>query len=392
MKKLFFLSCIALIFSCKKNNQAPINEFSGIDFQDKVTKIEFLGEYSAAEASTFIQLASLPSNVKTICGFKIYRFSYKTLNFDNSEIIVSGLMAIPKTESIKGIVCWNHGTNVERNNAPSKPTNFEGIPIASLFAGDGYILMAADYIGLGISNEIPTYLNTPLTVKTVTDFLAIGSKVLHKLTNGSNNNLFITGFSQGGCVSNGLQRSLEISNQTGLNLRAVASIDGAYNLKDIAIKFAIQTKTLYYLGYIANSYAHMYGQNLNTIIKPEYVSIIPTLFNGSATVEEIEIALPKEPNQLYTDQMLTDIENGTSNWFTDALEQNEAYNYKPNNPLRLYYGTNGTDVSPDDAIATYNHMIALDGNVKLVNVGNFSHTETLLNSLPNVQSWFDTFK
>jgi hypothetical protein len=393
MKKIIFsVLIISFLAACKKDAADKIDVLSSIDFGGQVSKIETLGTYSPTDAATYLQLANLPYKVETTTAFSLYRVTYKTKNWDNREILVSGLLAIPDTKNIKGIVSWHHGTNVDRNDAPSLPTPVEGIPIASLFAGDGYILMAADYIGLGVSKEIPTYLNTPVTVNTVIDFLKIGSKILNKLTNGTNTNLYATGFSQGGCVTAGLQRELQKNNTTGLTLKAAAGIDGAYNLKDIAIKFAIKTKTVFYLGYVANAYANMYKQNLNTIINPPYLSVIPTIFDGSKTYDEVAAALPTEPSELYTAKMLDDIDKGRSNWFTDALEKNEVYKWKPNTPLRLFYGTGGTDVAADDSLEAYAYMKKLGGNVEVVNTGNNDHTATLLHALPEVQKWFNQIK
>jgi hypothetical protein len=393
MKKIFFNLLIVIgLSSCQKEDAAKVDPFAGIDFGGQVTKIETLGQYSKTDAALYLQLANLPYKVETTTGFSLYRITYTTKNWDNRAILVSGLLGLPDTKDIKGIVSYHHGTNVDRNEAPSKPTPQEGIGISSIFAGDGYILLAPDYIGLGVSKEIPTYLNTPVTVNTVIDFLKIGSKILSKLTDGKNTNLYATGFSQGGCVTAGLQRELQIKNQTGLTLKASAAIDGAYNLKDIAIKFAVKSKTVLYLGYVANSYANMYKQNLNTIISDKYLSAVPTLFDGSKTSDEVIAGLPIEPADLYKPKMLAEINSGQSNWFTDALEKNEAYKYKPITPLRLYYGTGGIDVATEDAIETYKYMKKLGGNVELVNTGDNDHTETLLHSLPEVQKWFNQIK
>lgn len=388
---LFFIVPL-LISSCEKETICTSDKFQHIDFNGDVKKIETLGYYSTLDAVTLLQLANLPGKVETTNGFYLYRITYKTNNFNNNAIWVSGLLAIPDCNNIKGIVCYQHGTNPDRFNTMSTPSTQEGLGISSLFAGNNYILLAPDYIGLGISNEIPTYLHIPSTTSTVIDFIEIGSNIFQTLTRQSQSNLYLVGFSQGGCATAGIQREIESNPMLNINLKASACVAGAYNLKDISIKYAIDNHSRLYLGYVANSFATIYNQNLNSIINPDYINLVSTLFDGSHSVDEILEKMPKEPTELYTKQMIDDIYKGNLNWFTSALELNETYNWKPISPLRLYYGSKDVDVSPQDAIAAYEHMSAMGGNVRLINTGEFDHSGSLINALSDIQQWFNNTK
>jgi len=389
-----FLSVVflcSLVSSCKVAESYKQENLSKIDFNQEVVKIETLGNYSRMKAHLILKLAKVPGRVETTCGFYLYRISYKTRNFNNNEILVSGLLAIPQSKNIKGIVSYQHGTTTERGEAPSKPS-IEGIGISCLFAGNEYMVLIPDYIGLGISQEIPTYMHTKSTAKAVIDFLNTGYKIMNSLTKEKNPNLYLLGFSQGGSVTASIQRELEINNTTGLTLRASACIAGAYNLKDISLKYAIANKSTMYLGYIAYSYMQVYNQDLNTLIKTKYVNLIPTLYDGSKSVDFIEKVLPKEPDSLYTQKMIADIKEGTNNWFTIALGQNETYSWKPITKLRLFYGTKDLDVSPEDAISAFTYMKISGGNVELINSGDYDHTGSLIHSLPGIQKWFNDTK
>ncbi len=378
--------------SCTKDEFLDMEKVLTIDYNGRVNKIETLGYYSLSDAVLFLQLAKLPGKVETTCGFYLYRVTYQTKNFDDSEIWVSGLLAVPDSKKIKGVVSYQHGTNTSRHDAPSKPSRDEGIGISSLFAGNGYVLLIPDYIGLGVSQEIPTYLHIPSTVNAVVDFITIGAKVLNELTAGQNANLYLTGFSQGGCATAGVHRALEINNPTGLTLKASACVAGAYNLKDISVKYAVANKSMIYLGYAANSFAHVYKQDLRSIIKEEYVNLVPTLFDGSKSADFIQKALPEKAEDLYTQHMIHDIVNGNSNWFTTAFGQNETYRWRPIAKIRLFYGAKDLDVSPQDAIAAYNYMKNLGGNVEILNTGDQDHLGSLLSSLPEIQKWFNNTK
>lgn len=393
LNKIIWIFILAFcVFSCKKQDISQPEKIFSIDFGGNVKKIETLRYCSKTDAVLFLQKGNLIGDVQTNCGFYLYRVTYLTQNFDNQEIWVSGLLAVPDNEQIKGVVSYQHGTISNRKNAPSNPSYGEGMLIASLFAGNGYILLAPDYIGLGKSMEIPTYLHMPSTVNAVVDFLEIGSDIISKLTNGTNKDLFLVGFSQGGSNTSAVHRAIETNNITGLNLKASACIAGAYNLKYIASKFAIEKKSILYLGYVANSYAHIYNEDLNTIIKPEYAEIIPTLYDGSKSESAILEALPDEPNDFLTQQLLDDIANENDNWFTVALGQNETYLWKPINPMRLFYGTKDKDVSPEEATFAYDYMKSIGGNVELVCTGEHYHKESWQHALPEIQKWFNKLK
>ncbi|NJN34135.1 MAG: hypothetical protein HC817_07690 [Saprospiraceae bacterium] len=200
------------------------------------------------------------------------------------------------------------------------------------------------------------------------------------------------GFSQGGWASAGVQKALEQNNTTGLTLKGTACVAGAYFLKEISLKYAIANKSTLYLGYVANAYSTVYGQDISTILKPDYVKLIPTLFDGNKDVDFVVDALPKDPSDLYKPEMIDAINHNKNNWFTMALGQNGAYNWKLISKARLFYGAKDTDVSPEDAIKTYNYVKNLGGNVELVNLGDFDHTETFLNALPEIQKWFNNSK
>ena len=172
-KIAFLLFTFLLLISCEKD-YLNIDQISNLNYNGNVTKIEFLGEYTKADAIQFLGLVNLQHKVETTCDFSLYRFQYKTHNFENTEIIVSGLMGIPNSKNIKGLLSWQHGTNSFRGGSISTPSPDEGIGLASLFAGNEYLFIAPDYIGLGTSYETQPYYHTKSTVNSVIDFLLFG--------------------------------------------------------------------------------------------------------------------------------------------------------------------------------------------------------------------------
>ncbi len=375
---------------CACTPDATVDRVLGVDYGDRFVEIETRGHYSALDALQLLQLADLGAETETTTGFHLFQVRYETTGLDGDRALVSGLMAVPDSESAKGIVSWQHGTNATRSGAPSSPGSMEGILLSAVFAGNENILLAPDYIGLGASREVPPYMHVESTVDAVVDLLAVGSSVLQEFEGDSEVDLALVGFSQGGAATAAVQRRLQEDNPTGLELRCAAALAGPYNLRDVAINYAIEGDKTYYLAYVANAYAHVYDQPLSSIIREEYLEVLPGLFDGGTSNDDIMSNLPDTVQELYVAEMIDDIVAGRDNWFTLALEENETYRWVPETELRLYYGERDRDVSPDDAEGAFNYYASQGGNARLVNVGRYGHSKTALIGVPHAQDWFNS--
>ncbi len=383
--------CIALSVGCRADSTIGPDAVAHVDFGGRVTRLEMLGRYTPLDIVPLLQLANAPGHAATTSGFYLYRVTYKTQRFDNEEILVSGLLGVPDMNQLKGVVSWQHGTNTYRPDSISKPTLGEGLGISALFAGNQYIYVAADYIGLGISTEVHPYYHVPSTVNAVTDLLEIGEIVLSELAEKPDGDLYLAGFSQGGTASVAVHRAVESTNPTALELAGTASVGGAFKLAEIAVPFAMERNSLHYLGYLFHAYSHIYDQPLSDVLRPPYVELVPEWYDGEHDADFLTGHLPAHRNDFFNATFLSDFEAGVSSpqWFYDALAENQVYDWSPVSPLRLYYGSHDQDAAPQGSIAAYEHMQALGGNVVLADVGAYDHTQSLYQSIADIQSWFN---
>ena len=120
-----------------------------------------------------------------------------------------GLLALPKDRSSSSmpIISYQHGTAFGKHEVPSyafsdqiNPLSYETRLMVAQFASQGYILIAADYFGIGNSNEPEAY-----TVKASEQqaCLDLYKAVIAFLDNEqiAYSDLFLTGWSQGGLVT-----------------------------------------------------------------------------------------------------------------------------------------------------------------------------------------------
>jgi hypothetical protein len=183
------------VTGCGAPDEVNIRDVGRLDYGGRVERIEALGRYSKLEATLLFQLAGNHAEVSTEHDYFLYRVTYPTAGVHGGITRVSGLLAVPTSRNIKGIVSWQHGTNTYRPNSISKPSIPEGLGVAALFAGDGFIAVAPDYIGLGVSKEVHPYYHWPSTVSTTMNLLSIAAIVRDGLANDPDRDLYLAGFS-----------------------------------------------------------------------------------------------------------------------------------------------------------------------------------------------------
>lgn len=372
-------------------DEVGIDAIGKLDYDGSVERIESLGRYSSFEATLLLQLAGAPDKVVTENDYYLYRVTYHTEGVRGEQTRVSGLVAVPSTRDIKGIVSWHHGTNTYRPESISKPSSPEGLGIAALFAGDGYLLVAADYIGLGVSTEMHPYYHWPTTVGTVIDLLSIAETMLKGVGAEPDLDLYLVGFSEGGAATAAIQKALEQENRTGLTLRGAATIAAAFNLREISVRHAIQNDDTFHFGYLLAAFADTHGQSLDGIVRSPYKERLADWFDGTKDAEFLKARLPRRIDELLTERFLTDFHAGLERpqWFYDALRAATTDDYAPSAPLRIHFGSTDTIVIPQEAHSAFERMRAGGGNVQLVDVGPHGHDEVVLRALPPIQRWFD---
>jgi len=372
-------------------DEVEIGAVGALDYQGRVERIETLGRYSTLDATLLFQFAGARAKVATEDDYYLYRVVYPTADVHGGTTTVSGLVAVPATRDIKGVVSWQHGTNTYRHDSISEPSLPEGLGTAGVFGGDGFIMVAADYIGLGVSTEPQAYYDWPSTVSTVTDLISIAEIMLDGIARAPRLDLYLAGFSQGGGATAAVQRSLEQNNSTGLQLRGAAAISAAFNPLAVSMPHVIESNDTLSMALFATSFSQLYGQPLSDVIQAPYDSLLPGWFDGTKDQDFLSANLPTRVDQLVTAGFLSGYEAGTQapQWFYDGLTAAATSDYAPRAPLRIYYGDQDTVVIPKEAEAAFTGMQALGGDVELVDLGAYDHDNIVVAALPNIQQWFD---
>jgi hypothetical protein len=352
---------------------------------------ERIGKYPRVALQYLLDRAALPEPTRVAYGITLYRLRYRTTNHDGSTVVASGLVALPNSTKARSVVTYFHGTNAQRDTAPSQKASEEGLLVAALTAGNGHILLAPDYIGLGDSHVTHPYLHTKTTVDTCVDFLKASHALLGQLQQEWPTSLYLMGFSQGGHATLAVQRALEKRDDPLFTVRASAPIAGPFHLRTISFPQALTGQTdshAYYLAYLASAYAYVYRQPVGSLLAMPYSETVPVLFDGDHDSDVISAALPANPRELFIPEFLDACENGTGHWFLDALTENSIVDWTPDAPVRIYYGQNDVDVLPEEALLAEGEMKARGADITAVSVGPWDHNTSVLHAVPAALEWF----
>ena len=391
-KRLIVVAAGALVLAGCAPSPAPRLDYHGDpNVRGSVAKVERIDGYSLLHMRGLLWLVKFPEPVPISQGIALYRISYWSVT-DGKAVLVSGLISVPGNGTPRGTVLWMHGTHDNRKDSVSYPGSSDGILPSGLFAGAGYVLLAPDLVGLGVSQEPQAYLYNPSTIDVTLDFLRAAQTVTKDFGLAWNSNLYLVGFSEGGHAAAVIQRELEQHSNPAWQIKASAGIAGPYKLADISFSFALHGQSpedSLYMATVALSYATYYHQPLGSVLTERYAQIVPSLFDGDHALDDIRKVMPADPRSMFTTEFLEAFDRKAPNWFSTAWRDNQIDAWAPKAPFRAYFGEKDIDVSPLEAKTFVTEAKSLGGDAELVSVGPYDHNESVLHAAPLVRRWFD---
>lgn len=196
------------------------------------------------DASSQARSSGYQGAMGALNGVSLFRLTYDTPipGLHRTER-VSGLLAIPDLAGLSGrtlpLLSWQHGTLLDPADAPSNlceagtlqrdphgtPRSAETLFNVVRFAGHGFVVTAADYVGNGRSSptgNTQAYAVKDITVQTLLDQLEATQRVLQQrqITPGA---LVLNGWSQGGLNTQWLAWALQERGTPAARFAAVSA-------------------------------------------------------------------------------------------------------------------------------------------------------------------------
>lgn len=294
-------------------------------------------------------------------GISLYQVNYLTTGSDGAPDTASGLVVMPDVSfrDADPIVAYQHGTTDGPDDVPSRLTNGHIIPMA--YGGQGYIVSAADYLGLGDSRGFHPYVHAATQASAAIDLL-LATQEMYASMSGKpwDGQLFVSGYSQGGHAAAALQRELEGNWTAALPVTASTPMSGPYSLSGVMFDLIVSDEVYFYgafIVYVILGYQEVYGDLYNApgdIFKSQYLTAIDEFYQGNVTLSELGTFLVTrlffdhgavKPKFMFKDSVLQELTTDPDHPLRIALSDNDTYDWAPAAPTRLLYCT-GDEVVP----------------------------------------------
>lgn len=326
----------------------------------------------------------------------LYRVTYDSVvpEKGNKPIVASGLLAIPDTDGKSfPIVSYQHGTVYGRQEVPSfADQSPETQAMIAQFAGQGYMVIGADYFGMGISTEPEGYLVKGSHQQACYDMIASTNSVLEQMKI-SSDKLYLAGWSQGGYVTMACLEKLEAAG-VRVNAAATASapldlfalMNGFFNfprkidadwLNSIVLLTAFSFENYYGLPGLARS---VLNDDVYDVARKAYMR---EPFDPAAIPSDLHKLVRAE----YFDPQFF-----AASAYGRIMLENTVYRWVVKSPVRNYYGEvdEAITVGVGKMAMTYQQSIGSGNpNVEAISTAQTTHRGTFATAIPEWKAWFD---
>ena len=363
---------------------------------------EFIGRWDADKLNTiltddtpkFFGVAVRYTAAKN--AVKLYRVTYSSVvpERGNKPIVATGLVAVPDIAGTSfPMVSYQHGTVYGKQEVPSFPDQSpETQLMLAQFAGQGYIVIGADYFGMGLSKEPEGYMVKASHQQATYDMLLASRAVLADLKL-SNTKLFIGGWSQGGFITMAFLEKLEAA---GVKIDAAATASAPVDVQVVLNGFlsfprkndAAWVNSLFILSSFAfENYYGVPGLS-RSLFNDEYYDLARRAYlREPFNVADVPTDLHKLIKPDYFNAQFF-----AESAYGKLVAQTQAYRWVIKSPVRNYYG------EADEAIAVGVGQLAMtyqramgNGNpvIEAVSTGQTLHRGTYATAVPQWKKWFD---
>jgi len=287
----------------------------------------------------------------TVFGYKAYKIPYTTTDEDGIEVEAPGLFVIttgmPPAVSKIGLsmVSDDHGTIFANANAPTSIAKTYGTPDGSaiiITSLGGFATLKPDYIGFGDSNgkHYHPYVLKKSLASAGVDFIKAVKKFAIKNSIKLNNQLFITGYSEGGYAAMATLQKIESDGE--MSVAMAAPMAGPYdlNLTAFGVLSEENLSVPVFMADIGYAYGKAYDKELSTIINEPYASKLPTLLDGSLDGTTINNQLPYKTtgeDGLFTPSFVGGFFASSEHWVREAVVENPVHAWVPKSSVRLVH-------------------------------------------------------
>jgi hypothetical protein len=337
--------------------------------------------------------ADFPGTPPAAYGVTAYRLIYRTIDHDGRPTTASGIVVLPDgRRGALTVAEYLHGTNPTKAAAASVDDTSTDRLVTALFAGQGLVGVAPDYLGLGLGPGKPPYLDTKTETTSSGDLLLAARTFAAKHGIALKRDVLVTGFSQGGRASMAFGRALSRGEVGSFRLGAIQAVAGPYDLlgSEFPAVFTggvLPPTATFYLGYLITAWNRTVGlyDDPREAFQAPYAATVEGLFDGTHSDEDIVAALPDTPQKLFTPTFIKQLQHPTGKLLRAVRAADQVCrDWTPQVPVHLYSGTKDTDVVAANADACAASLRARGADVTVHSMGPVDHTGTAFAAYPGI--------
>jgi len=330
-------------------------------FSQKLVTYEKVGENSLANINAAYGLPIFRN------GVEFYKMTYETPDVHGILDTASGLLIVPnESDNAFPMLCYQHGTIGWKSDVPSNLRG--GYELAEAWAALGYVVAAPDLLGLGTSRGFHPFVHAETEASAAIDMMRAAKDVFPEINRQINEQLFITGYSQGGHSAAAVHRQIQENLSNEFTVTASAPMSGPYSISGVMNDFMFERQPYFFVGYLPYtflSYQNAYGNlfnELEDLFKPEYAALIRPFWEGTKDLGDLNNELIDKLTEdfgasitlgMMQDSVVAGVENNPNHPINVASRKNDVYDWTPDAPTRFYYCT------ADDQI-TYKNALFVD--------------------------------
>lgn len=395
LRLLIILSIVISAISCEESN--PVIDEPSVKSRGDIIESNLVKTYSAEEVGAVLSLLGIPFPYEQTFAVQYVSIVYQTVDAHGSSSIASGGLYIPVTTGSLPILSLQHGTEVKRENvASTSPLSSVEATTGLLTGSMGYVTAVPDYIGFGVSTTIHPYMHASSLSAEVVDFLRAVKIYSSEKNIALNDQLFLTGYSEGGYATLAAQKDIEQNYPDEFQITAAAPLAGPYDIAGTILD-GFQKLTYpepAYIAFLFSAYNEIYGwDRLGDIIAAPYSSQVAGMFNGSQTWGEVINQLPDSMDDLVKQEFIADYLNGSESQIKSAFEENTLLNWSPASPICFIHGTDDQIVPYKNALTAYENLSLLTNvEIKLIPIPGGTHETSGVPAILLMLEYFETFR
>lgn len=307
----------------------------------------------------------------------LYKITYTSTDENGKPVNLTGLAAFPKSGAPKGLVIYMHGTQWNRKESPSRfkakdDTVSFYLELAS-FATGGYAMVMPDYIGLGDNKRIHPYPLNLVNAQSGVDIIDAARALTKRMAYDLGDDLFVTGYSEGGGTAMGLTKFLEEKNDPKYHVTRSAPMSGPYDLTGATRDYLLAEASgkdliarAFLLGYCVKYFKDKYGVNADDYFSKPVAIAVNTAFKDGRSEADILVRLAvvstisgstKSVEKLLTQRFIEALETlDTSDPVIRELSKNNVFDWSPRTEMLLQNLSTDKIVAPEN---THNAVRAM---------------------------------